>query len=506
MLIKTEFGQNKYWYSPINKQFIILHPLLEYIKNITNTVLNIEEFISNLKEEIDLPNIGLVSKNDVLLSYEKYLLLRENNYFSENLIENNLKGRLSNELVKQTFANTSCVVFEVTDKCNLACTYCCYGDLYKNNSNRNYNNLNLDKAIFFLDYLLELRSKDTKYNTEDYLQIGFYGGEPLLNITFIDGIVNYLKTKNEYKIKFVLSLTTNGVLLDKYMDYLVESNIHFSVSLDGSKENNSYRVKKNHKSSFDIVFKNLKKFQMKYPLYFEKHVKILSVLHNKNSIKEISAFINQEFNKNPEISEIVSIGVNVDKTEDFFTIYKNTLEDLYQKEIYLESEKQNILGFVNRTTVAKAINQYCSFVFKDYQQLMFGNDISSKSMPTGTCLPFYYKTFVTSKGHILPCEKIDQKFALGYIGIDNKINLDFDKIAKIYNDIYDKTEKQCTSCYIASTCDQCAFNIKDIENENPNCHGCLSFNEFSQYLSLQISYLEKYSNQYNFIMKKIIGR
>ena len=90
-----------------------------------------------------------------------------------------------------------------------------------------------------------------------------------------------------YQNNFIFTMTTNGVLLDKYMDYIVENNIHFSVSLDGNKSNNSYRIFHNQKPSFDIVFKNLKLFQQKHPDYFEKHVRFLSVLHKKNSIFEI---------------------------------------------------------------------------------------------------------------------------------------------------------------------------------------------------------------------------
>ena len=47
-------------------------------------------------------------------------------------------------------------------------------------------------------------------------------------------------------------MTTNGILLNKHMDFLKEKDIRLSISLDGGKVNNSYRITKTKKNSFDI--------------------------------------------------------------------------------------------------------------------------------------------------------------------------------------------------------------------------------------------------------------
>ena len=36
-------------------------------------------------------------------------------------------------------------------------------------------------------------------------------------------------------------------------------------------------------------------------------------------------------------------------------------------------------------------------------------------IPTGTCRPFERKLFLTVRGKILPCEKIGQEHAIGYL-------------------------------------------------------------------------------------------
>jgi len=506
MIFHTQSGLNNYLFSSQNKKFILLHPLLNFLINLHNCNVNIEELINNSPDEIQLPDYGFFNKVEFQLNYEKFKLLKESGYFLKNDTGNKLTGRLTPDIVKQTLANTSSVVLEVTEKCNLACDYCCYGNKYGNYAERKSADLSLEKAISLLKYVFELRNSTLNISYANKLQIGFYGGEPLLNISFIDGIINYLKSKKSIRNSFILTMTTNGVLLDKYMDYIVENNIHFSVSLDGNKNHNSYRVFHNQKSSFDKVFNNIKIFQKKYPKYFEEYVRFLSVLHNKNSIIEISNFIKKEFNKESNISEINPIGIKPDKIEEFYEIYKNPFADLQQQENYLKSSKNKRTSYADITSVTKTLHQHSSFVFKNYSQLMFGNTKFQNIIPTGTCMPFHYKTFLTVSGNILPCEKIGHQFSIGIIDNENKVQFDFEKIAKMYNKLYDKLQNQCCNCNNAMLCGQCVFNMKDIECKSPVCNGFMSGSEFAQYLSVQMSYLEKYPSQYNFIMKKIIGR
>lgn len=85
-------------------------------------------------------------------------------------------------------------------------------------------------------------------------------------------------------------MTTNAVLLEQYMDFLVKNNFEILISLDGNKYNDSYRVFKNGNSSFDTVISNIDKLYSSYPAYFIQNVKFNSVLHNRNSVKDANTF------------------------------------------------------------------------------------------------------------------------------------------------------------------------------------------------------------------------
>lgn len=65
-------------------------------------------------------------------------------------------------------------------------------------------------------------------------------GEPLLNPQFIKEVISYLQERKS-SLKFSYTMTTNGISLDKYIDYLIEKGFDLLISLEG----NSYRVYKN---------------------------------------------------------------------------------------------------------------------------------------------------------------------------------------------------------------------------------------------------------------------
>lgn len=102
--------------------------------------------------------------------------------------------KLTSDTIKQQLLNLRQIVFEVTDSCNLKCKYCGYGEFYGSYDKREERNLSFEKAKSLIDYLFSLW-KDS--NVDFYnraLTVSFYGGEPLLNISFIKQIQEYLET------------------------------------------------------------------------------------------------------------------------------------------------------------------------------------------------------------------------------------------------------------------------------------------------------------------------
>lgn len=113
-----------------------------------------------------------------------------------------LKEYIDGDLVKVQLANTPQITFEVTDACNLKCKYCGYGELYSDYDARNNQNLSDSKAFLFLDYIMKLFKSEECHSYNRTIFISFYGGEPLLNMRFIQEVVDYIeKIKDKLNIK-----------------------------------------------------------------------------------------------------------------------------------------------------------------------------------------------------------------------------------------------------------------------------------------------------------------
>lgn len=56
--------------------------------------------------------------------------------------------------------------------------------------------------------------------------------------------IAYIESLNLPSLIFNYNTTTNAMLLDRYMDYLVEKNFSILISLDGNEVQSAYRVDK----------------------------------------------------------------------------------------------------------------------------------------------------------------------------------------------------------------------------------------------------------------------
>lgn len=408
---------------------------------------------------------------------------------------------LTPNLIKYQLSNLRQLTFEITDACNLRCKYCSYGEFYEDYDKRENKNLAVEDAITLLNYLIKLWQSNQNSSSDRNVYISFYGGEPLLNIEFIKQVVKYLEDNICSVRHFTFSMTTNAILLERYMDYLVEKEFNLLISLDGNAENTVYRVDFLGNPSFDRIIKNVNILRDKYPDYFSKKVNFNAVLHNKNSVEDIHRFFKETYDKIPSIGELNNMGIRVDKQKDFMQTYRNQQESLQQSEHYEEIERERFIQSPTFQTVCTYLHQYSSFIYQDYNELLYGKP-EKQNWITGTCAPFSKKMFVTVNGKILPCERIGHQFTLGNVDKQG-VHLDFEEIVQRYNNYFVKLEKQCNACYNTKACLQCIFNLPDLE-QKPVCNGFMNKTDFEQYQNYIISFLRAHPEDYYRIMEEII--
>ncbi len=400
-----------------------------------------------------------------------------------------------------SLANLKQVTFEVTDACNLKCKYCGYGEFYDDYDKRVNKMMPFSMAKQVIDYLVPLWQSPANMSADRNVYVSFYGGEPLMNMELIKQVVQYVETLQLENRHYTFSMTTNAILLDKHMDYLVEKGFRLLLSLDGNEHNDSYRVDHKGNPSYDRVRKNVSLLREKYPDYFKENVNFNSVLHNRNSVAEIYHFFKKEYDKIPSIGELNNMGIRPDKVELFKKTYRNERESLMQAENYEEIDRDRFVKSPTYQSVCTYLHQYSGYVYRDYNELLYGKPKECNWI-TGTCPPFSQRMFVTVNGKLLPCERIGQQFALGTVD-EAGVHLDLKAVAEKYNNYFAKIDTRCLSCSFRKACGQCIFNLNDLDG-TPVCNGYATPDDLERYKEAQNDFIRRNPEDYYKIMEEII--
>lgn len=150
----------------------------------------------------------------------------------------------------------STMVLNVTNQCNLACTYCYeYGEdkIVDTANGRRPKFMNEATAHQSVDFLLR--------ESGQAAHLTFFGGETLLNFPVLRSTIGYARRRAAEAGKTIdFSLTTNATLLrPEIIEFLVEENVGVTVSIDGPRElQDRFRVFHNGAGSYDVVAPKVK--------------------------------------------------------------------------------------------------------------------------------------------------------------------------------------------------------------------------------------------------------
>jgi uncharacterized protein len=145
------------------------------------------------------------------------------------------------------------MVLNVTNQCNLSCTYCYeYGEdkIVDTENGRKPKFMNADTARESVDFLF----RESGANRMAHLT--FFGGETLLNLPVLKSTIAYARERAAALGKEIdFSLTTNATLLKPdVIEFLAENRVGVTISIDGPKEvQDQFRVFQNGVGSYDVI-------------------------------------------------------------------------------------------------------------------------------------------------------------------------------------------------------------------------------------------------------------
>lgn len=415
-------------------------------------------------------------QNSMPTSHSKeYSVLLNNGYLEPYHVV--LDRRLTPLDIKNSIRNLPQVVFEMTTNCNLKCEYCCYGDGYTTFQNRKSGSIDLITAKTVLNYVAKIFADNKFEECKQPFAISFYGGEPLMNFHVIKEIVEYANSIHFKGKNIFFTMTTNALLLKRYAAFLDMHNFKILVSLDGAKKHDDYRRTPNGGTSFNTVYENLLYVKQYYPRLFS-NIRFNSVYTDISDANEIIDFFDREFGKSPQFSIL-------HKSEDG-AIGQAKIRRMF-KPLSIPKKHSMKPLLLMENPIHKRVFDLCvrlsNNVFYDEDDMI---EVPNKiKFPTGTCIPFSKRMFITYDGKLHSCEKVNRDKPLGEVA-DDEVKIYVENITKRFNRIFDNHAKICTHCYLQLCCTKCV-----LQNQDAQCHYLMTKQQFEEILSQTYSYIEE---------------
>ena len=352
----------------------------------------------------------------------------------------------SGETSLKTLSRT--VTFQVTDACNLACTYC-----YQINKGKR--RMSFETAKKFIDLLLSGdKGMDTYINpeTSPALIIEFIGGEPFLEIDLIDQICDYffhemIRLNHPWVDKHMFSICSNGVL---YFDPKVQKflnkhkdNLSFSITIDGNKDlHDSCRIFPDGRPSYDLAVAGAKDWMNK-GYYMGSKITIApgNITHVRDAIVHMTELGYDDINAN--------------------CVYEEgwTLE--HATELY--NQMKQVADYMNEHDLIDKV--FCSLYQETFFRPKEENDVQNWCGGTGAMLS------CDPDGYLYPCIRYMESslgcsrapLRIGDVNTGIAQTEEHKQTIKCLDCITRKTQstKECFYCPIAEGCSWCsAYNYQ----------------------------------------------
>lgn len=333
---------------------------------------------------------------------------------------------------------------EMTQQCNLRCTYCCYSGNYRDRRAHNTKEISYDTLQKTVEYIQ--RHYD---ESAEEITICFYGGEALLARKKIEWMVSELRSIFKDKVRF--SFSTNGLLLtEEVIDWLNNvQNALVNVTIDGNRDmHDVHRRTVSGKGSYDIIIKNLRLFKSKYPDFYRERVRFLSTVYSWNDVLKLAEVWDDE----PALEGHYPIHIShiIPDFEDHSRRYDNwdVKNNFYRQafEAYKRGKKGILYGCFQK--LIDIIDN------RNYLKLPAELNIH-------TCYQGLFSNFINVDGDLYACEKFCGELKAGNVkcGIDEKCTF------SLLQRFTERKNHLCSSCWAQRFCRMCMTSLNYTEEE-----------------------------------------
>lgn len=264
-MTEEEFDSSyKYYVDKYNESQSNFKLIMQSIKEIYN------DKIKNRPFDIDfVDNCIVIDTSNEKINVSGFIENKHKNYFEQfsDFIHRIYDGNVVLDINGSHVMN---ITMQVTDDCNMKCTYC-----YQHNKGKH--KMSYVTATKFIDMILDGGKKTENYMDSNKMSgviLDFIGGEPFMEVDLIDRVCDYFlaqlfKRKHHWVEKFMFSFSSNGLLyFDEGVQNYIKKYSNFvslGISIDGNKElHDACRVDLEGNGTYDRAVEAAKDLMNRY--------------------------------------------------------------------------------------------------------------------------------------------------------------------------------------------------------------------------------------------------
>jgi len=334
-----------------------------------------------------------------------------------------------------------CVIFELTQQCNLRCDYCVYSG--------NYGNMrrHCQKAMSWDDLKLGLDRFSYDSRKLAACEISFYGGETMLEFDLLKQAIAY--SRGHFPGRTLsFSVSTNGVLLTpERMQWLKDNpDVSVMITVNGP-FHDQWRHHADGTGSLSSILKNLEWAKANLPGVWKRQIDFICNIASLNQVNPMREFYQRVIGKCPKIIT----RIERDRGNDYI---------------------RELLGEENDNGIKQKLFAEYLRTGDDFLHVLFGIPLSEihdrKLFPaeapgvSRSCIPFLNRMFVSADGRIDFCERVG-KLAFGTLkgGIDDAAVAAADHSFNVFQN------EKCRFCWAQRLCTLCYKDLEHLVEGHP---------------------------------------
>ncbi len=354
-------------------------------------------------------------------------------------------------------SNLSYAVLEPTRCCNFNCTYCLYSEELDGRRDHSAEYMSWETAKASIDLLLKSSENETVLN------LGFYGGEPLIAWPLIKRCIVYCNDQTSKELHF--SLTTNGSLItDDIANECSQLGISVTVSLDGPQAtHDANRVfRTNDEGTFSFAMRGLRLLRRAYGRQVISLLRLNAVIGPWTNLAKLAKF----FEFPPE--EIVALDYRLSYVAYPYGVF-GAGDDSHWFHETVDAARIDWAEFLAENSHAPSVeSRHAKFMSKLFEadllkfykrcRLPLGESLP----PMGHCAPGLRKFYVDVDGNIHMCEKVSEQLSIGNV---HGGGIDVDECLNVTDEIAEFFGERCPECVMCRLCNGCSATYTDHTGE-----------------------------------------